>query len=133
MTASDRRIDVDEWMGFAATAGVTPDRFWKMTPREVHAAIEGYRLRRRDDMRIAAMHGAWVLNAIAGAVGSRQVVRGSELVRFDDEAPRRTAFTPRSHREAMLFIKMEEEAEEFWGSRDGAPREILPWDSPEDD
>jgi hypothetical protein len=42
----------------AHASGITPDRFWHSTYREVYAAIAGDALRRRRD-RQAIMWGAW--------------------------------------------------------------------------
>ena len=45
-------------MAEAAAVGITPDRFWRLTYREIYAAIAGDSVRRRRE-RQTVMWGAW--------------------------------------------------------------------------
>ncbi len=49
-------------------------------------------------------------------------------ISFSDDVKMETALSPMEHRARLAEMLREEEAEEFWGSRDGAPPEILSGD-----
>lgn len=117
------RLNIRSWMRMAAAAGITPDRFWRMTMREIVIAIEGRARAMRDEWVIARQHAAWIITAIRGVAGDKNPeTHGTDLLRFPDEqGSGDLAFDDGDYQDKMKALKAREESAIFWGSELGAP------------
>lgn len=107
----------------AASAGITPERFWRLTPREIVVAIEGRARALRDEWDIARHHAMWIVNEIRAAVNGSKATfaTAQDLVKFPDEMPKQTAASADDYTTSMRAMKMREESAIFWDDPKGAP------------
>jgi hypothetical protein len=118
-------MDPRTWMRVAASAGIPPDRFWRLTPREIVVAVEGRARSLRDEWDIARHHAAWIVNAIRGFAagfggGEATWAEPQDFVKFPDEEPKRSATSAGDYDKQMKALKMAEEARVYWDAESGA-------------
>lgn len=116
------KINLKSWMRTAAAAGIPPDRFWRMTLREIVIAVEGRARALRDEWMIARQHAAWLITTIRAAMGDKNPeTKGTDLLKFpDEEETTEVALTEGDYNTGLKAMKAREESEIFWGSTLGA-------------
>ena len=80
-----RELYTKEWFPYAYAMGISWSEFWEMTPANIDAHKQGFKLKKEEENAFAYIQGIYVRDALACTVGNMFKKKGAKAIEYPSE------------------------------------------------